>query len=166
MTWWNRKTKPPEPYVVEAKGTPGEIIPCDNPKETVIVPPKDPPPNLSTKPKDVVGYCFGYVCPKKHVMQTFDNISIDRYKERRVCQTCGGISKPATVKRTSEPQWGDLSYRLAFSDSVINKGEWGWYNAYWSHIGKLLSTWAGDKDLLWTRHEFVHYLDTPKTRKK
>lgn len=65
----------------------------------------DPPPNLSTKPPDKVGYCFGYVCPQKHIGDTFDEITVDGYKERRLCQECGEVSQPAILKWFSEYQW-------------------------------------------------------------
>ena len=171
MAWWHRKfpddgwtskvSEAPLPEIVEAK--PGEIIPCDDPKKVVIVP-KDPEPDLSTKPKDVVGYCFGYACPKKHVFGTFETISIDGFKERRVCQKCGGVGKPATVKRTAEARWGYLSRRDSFTGTATNSG-WGWFNYYWKYIGRSYHSYPAS-DLYWTNHEFVHYLESPKRRKK
>lgn len=168
MAWWHRDkrldagwtskvSEAPLPEILEAK--PGEIIPCDDPKEVVIVP-KDPEPDLFTKPKDVVGYCFGYVCPKKHVGEKFDNITVDSYKERRVCQTCGSVSKPAVVKRTAEARWGDVAYRGFVYDK---QAEWGWYNSC-TDSGRL-GCWA-PMNAYWTKHEFVHYLESPKRRKK
>ena len=162
MAWWHKTSKPEDEIIVYEK--PGQIAPCDDPQKVIIIP-KDPEPDLSTKPKDVVGYCFGFVCPKKHVFGTFETISIDGFKERRVCQTCGGIGKPATVKRTSESQWGSFERYEPFA-GLVNKGKWGWFNAHWKGMGKLYSAWAGDKDIYWTKHEFVHYLESPKRRKK
>lgn len=135
--------------LVEAK--PGEIVPCDDPQNVVIVPPKDPEPDLSTKPKDIVGYCFGYVCPKKHVNSTFENITVDGYKERRACQTCGAVAKPAVIRRVAEGLWQDWgSYDFFAKKHVSN---WGWRQWY-------------SRNYLWTKSEFVHYLDTPGRRKK
>lgn len=172
MAWWNRTSKPDdEPVSFQdiyegkvAMNHLGKIVPIENPKEPEVVPvepPKDPIPDLSTKPKDVVGYCFGYVCPKKHVFATFENISIDGFKTRKVCQKCGGVGKPATVKRMAESRWGDLSHRDSFTGLLTNSG-WGWYNSYMHHVGKT-QNWG---EPLWTEYEFVHYLESPKRRKK
>lgn len=118
--------------------------------------PKDPEPDLSTKPKDLVGYCFGYVCPKKHVNSTFENISVDGYKERRACQTCGGVAKPAVVQRTAEARWLDLGDRFAaIYHPQPYEPSWGWTLYRWRLA-----------DINWTAHKFVHYLDTPTRRKK
>jgi len=152
---WFRSTKEPEILV----GNPDDAIPCDDPTTAVIVSPPDPEPDFATKPEDVVGYCFGYVCPKKHVNSTFDNITVDGYKERRACQTCGGIAKPSVVKRTAEAQWGDCWYP---SYALKAKPDWRWYNSFISGFGKS----QGLGDILWTKYQFVHYLDTPKPRKK
>ena len=159
MSWWNR-TKPVEPEIIEARA--GEIVPCDDPQNVIIVPPKEPEPDLSSKPKDIVGYCFGYVCPKKHVGETFDNLSVDGFGQRRACQTCGAVAKPATVRRTAEARWANL----ARPDMNEPKPEpnWGWYNSYVPYFGKSLN--CGNR--LWTHYKFVHYLDTskPARRKK
>ena len=162
MAWWNKTSKPEDEIIVYGK--PGQIIPCDDPEKVVIIP-KDPEPDLSMKPKDVVGYCFGFVCPKKHVFGTFETISIDGFKERRVCQKCGGVGKPATVKRTAEAGWGDLSRGDFLTGDLPNSG-WGWFNAHEKYIGRFYSKWVGDKGIYWTKHEFVHYLESPKRRKK
>ncbi len=163
MAFWNRTSKPEYKVPECVYGRPGQVIQCDDPKEVVIVP-EDPEPDLSTKPRDVVGYCFGFVCPKKHVFGTFENISIDGFKERKVCQTCGGVGKPATVKRTAEAQWGDTTYRGR--PDIDGEPKWEWFNAYWKGMGRLYSAWAGDAELIWTKYEFVHYLESPKRRKK
>ena len=130
---------------------PGEIIPCQDPQNVVIVLPKDPEPDLSTKPADKVGYCFGYVCSKKHVNETFDSIVVDGYKERRACQECGGVAKPAVVRRTAEARWANRATSVIYD--FTPEPNWGWYNSYWGNP-------------LWNRFEFVHYLDEPKTRRK
>jgi hypothetical protein len=173
VSWWNRNVKPADEiedpkksyaktYSVPRDNLVGKIIEVNNQKDLEVVTPADPEPNLSTKPKDIVGYCFGYVCPKKHVNSTFENITIDGFKERRVCQKCGEVAKPATVKRIAEAQWGDRSY-----PEICNphpKPNWGWYNSYARYLGKTLG-WG---DPMWTDLKFVHYLDTkePARRKK
>lgn len=157
MSWWNPRSKPnDEPERIHATGAPGEIISCDNPETAIIIPPPDPEPNLSTKPKDVVGYCFGFACPKKHVDQPFESISIDGYRERRICQTCGEVSKPAAVKRIAEARWVDRhKFLLSFGP------EWVWRH---NHLVSGFS--PANLTPQWSRHEFVHYLETPKRRKK
>jgi len=150
----------PKDRLVMIEAKPGEIIPCDDPQNVVIVPPKDPEPDLSTKPKDIVGYCFGYVCPKKHVHGTFDGTTTDGYKERRACNECGKVAKPAVIKRIAEAAWDNRAYPTVYDRNP--KPNWGWYNSYVSGLGKTMNF----GDTLWTNHEFVHYLDTPTRRKK
>jgi hypothetical protein len=106
--------------------------------------PADPPPDLSTKPDDIVGYCFGYVCPKKHVNDVFTSITVDGFKERRVCQKCGSLARPAIIRGISVAYWG-----------VVNRlfPLWGWAH-------------RSNADTLFNRTEFFSYLDTPKRRKK
>lgn len=158
MTWWNRKSRPEdEPEVFAAKSE--EMIPCDRPEEAIILP-QDPEPDLATKPEDIVGYCFGYACPKKHTFGYFDSITLDGYKSRKPCQECGGISKPAVIKRTAEAQWGNTAYPSRFD--FYPKPEWRWYNSYALGFGKS----RGWGDTLWTSYEFVHYLNEPKPIKK
>ena len=136
MTWWSRNTVTPTPNAL-AKSLPKIIL--------------DPEPDLSTKPKDIVGYCFGYVCPKKHVGSTFENITIDGYKERRACQTCGAVAKPAVVKRTAEARW------------EASRGIFSWWQNYRAPAGRYSPASLFTQ---YTRYEFVHYLDTPTRRKK
>lgn len=158
MRWWNQsKWKDElEVIVLSEEPKPGQLIPCKNPATAVIKvePPKDPEPDLSTKPKDIVGFCFGYVCPKKHVNSTFENITVDGYKERRACQTCGGVAKPAMVRRTAEASW--INKAMPDPCNALPEPDWEWRQY-------LLRT---SFQTLWTRHEFVHYLDTPGRRKK
>jgi hypothetical protein len=192
MAWWNRKSKPededqdPEATIGSYNFPPPTTIPLP-PKPTPapdskpdlgnhtqevkehlekvgIVVPKDPEPDLSTKPADVVGYCFGFVCPKKHVSKPFESITTDSFKERRVCQICGGVAKPATVKRTAEPRWSNCARPRVYGLSP--EPDWRWNNAYWSGIGSTYSTSSNDKNMIWTKHEFVQYLEIPKRRKK
>lgn len=165
MSWWNQSKCKDEPEVIvlSEEPKPGQLIPCKNPATAVIKvePPKDPEPDLSTKPKDIVGYCFGYVCPKKHVNSTFENITVDGYKERRACQTCGGVAKPAVVRKLAEARWGVTNlyiinyYMTRGRNSEKPDPEWGW-----SQYGHQTAC------PLWTLHEFVHYLDTSDRGKK
>jgi hypothetical protein len=170
MSWWNHKSKPDDPpeFVYGKPGTSVEVTIVDGKVLTeVIVPettPPDPEPDLATKPKDIVGYCFGYACPKKHLFSTFESVTVDGYKERRACQQCGAVAKPAVVKRTAEPQWGNRAHIAIYDRNP--KPNWGWFNAFWQGAGSLYSGWVNDPDLIWTKYEFVHYLETPKRRKK
>jgi hypothetical protein len=157
--WKNKKTE----VVV---GSPGEVIPCDNPVNMVVFP-KEPEvrcgfpivePDLSTKPKDIVGYCFGYACSKKHVDMYFDSITVDGYKERRVCQKCGGVSKPAIVKKVAEAVWRDYGIKswVSLKDTFCATGPWTphWY---WKQF------WRGE--IGWTSYSFIRFLE-PDRRKK
>ena len=123
-------------------------------------PPKDPESDLSTKPDDIVGYCFGYACPKKHTFGFFDSITLEGYNVRKPCPTCGGVSKPAVVKRTAEARWTDLARPSMWEENPEPK--WGWYNSYSSGFGKSIG-WG---ETCWTRYEFVHFLDSPKPAAK
>jgi len=158
--WHGRNRKEPEVIVLPDAPWPGTIIPCNDPENVVIKvdPPKDPEPDLATKPKDIVGYCFGYACPKKHVNSTFENITVDGYKERRACQTCGAVAKPAVVKRIAEARWIDYH---KFSLWGTREPSWGWANRCSEHGP---SSWLGEPS--WTRYEFVRYLEAPRKRKK
>ena len=157
MTWWNKKSKPEDlPEIIQSTGKPGEIIPCNNPLTAIILPPPDPEPNLSTKPADIVGYCFGYVCPKRHVGETFESITVDGYKERRACNTCGAVAKPAVVKQTSEARWIDTNQYLSCFGP-----DWEWRHNF------LVPGFSPANMMInWTSYEFVHYLDTPKPSRK
>ena len=105
-----------------------------------------PPPDLSTKPKDIIGYCFGFSCPNHHIGKTFDSITMDRYGEQRVCQTCGEISTPAIVKRTAEAQW--------IIENSIDCLRYGYIPRYGWH-----QTYYMSNDIIWTKHEFVRFLN-------
>lgn len=177
---WFKKTEPgdsvdsgmktykvPGDRLVMIEARPGEIIPCDDPQKVVIVPPKDPDPDLATKPKDLIGYCFGYACPNKHIAATFESITIDGFDERRPCQECGELAKPAVIKRTAEPLWGDVTnYQLTWRTSYL-KPKWGWYNSSWDYLGRRMTIVIINSDkIYWTRYEFVRFLDSPKPRRK
>lgn len=112
-----------------------------------------PPPDLSTKPADKIGYCFGWACPKRHVNGTFETINIEGHSERRVCQECGGICKPSVVKRTAEASWEciDILGRLG-SDGFGIKYSWGWFQRYPYIVDPTMP-------LRWTKREFVRFLD-------
>ncbi len=156
MTWWNSKSKP-EDEISDPEQTIGSYVflPSTTLKSLPPVPPTSrPEPDMSTKPKDVVGYCFGYVCPKKHVNSPFENITVDGYKERRACNTCGGVAKPAVVKRTAEAVWMNISSPSPFCTKLSSFFSW------------TQKPWFNDYNIVWTKYEFVHYLDTPKPRKR
>jgi hypothetical protein len=110
-----------------------------------------PEPDLATKPKDIIGYCFGFSCPKHHIGITFDSITIDRYGEQRTCQTCGEIATPAIIKRTAEAQWIDLHLSNVMECVRIGaeyKPVWGWNQYYGVSLNKI-----------WTKYEFVRFLN-------
>ena len=155
MSWFKQCGTLSDDPLVMLEDRPGTIIQRDKPEDVVIVPPKDPEPDLSTKPKDIVGYCFGYVCPKKHVNSMFENITVDGYKERRACQTCGGVAKPAVIRRTAEAQWNNRNEISMFERNP--EPNWGWSQTY---------GYYSNFETMWTQLEFVHYLDTPTRRKK
>ena len=152
--WWPERTPNDDPNKLgsdsyeKKSGTDPEKIPGESlgsfPAEKFTEPEPDPEPDLSTKPEDVVGYCFGYACPKKHVFGFFDSITPDKYKVRRPCPDCGGISKPAVVRRVAEAKWGPGP--LMYWDG---RGVWQWQQYF--HM-----------EPLWNHFEFVHYLDSPK----
>jgi len=121
--------------------------------------PKDPEPNMSTKPKDIVGYCLGYACPKKHVFGFFDSITPDQYDVRKPCPTCGGISKPAAIRKVCEARWVD--HNMFSSYSQPPKPDWRWRHDHFVP-GFSVVNWYPE----WSRYEFVHYLDPVKPRPK
>ena len=157
MRFWPRKAvEEPEIVVLPEAPKPGQILLCDDPKNVAVKvePPADPPPDLSTKPEDLVGYCFGYVCPKRHVNETFENITVDGLKERRACQTCGELARPAAVKRFAEANWVDVLELSAFKTSGAAP-RWSWCQ---------YDPWL--RGISWSRYEFLHYLDKPKPKPK
>ena len=173
MSWWNR-TKPVEPEIIEAKA--GEIVPCADPQNVIIVPPKEPEPDLSTKPKDIVGYCFGYVCPKKHVGGKFEEITVDGYKERRLCQECGAVSRPAIIKQSASPIWKDWGHHTG-SGFSCNNGltvwsgpwvpDWKWnFSRVYKNTTTQNMLMSVRGSPIWEKFEFVRYLDTPKTTRR
>lgn len=122
--------------------------------ETKKIVSRFPPPDLSTKPPDKVGYCFGFVCANKHVSHPFDKATVDDFKERRACQTCGGVAKPATVRRISEARWVDNGF---FSISKGNIPNWGWSHYYTQPGSDYMP-----RMIKWTYYEFLAYLEGPK----
>lgn len=184
MSWWSRvkdvwerpkhigsqlgSVCPKE--VIEVSGKPGEIVPCDNPENVVLIK-KDPEPELSTKPEDLIGYCFGYVCLKKHIGDTFDTISVDGYGDRRVCQKCGAVSKPAVLRQLSEATWKDRGqygrHQGASYQNAPWASNWCWDHEYIykNHSGANLTYRIADHPR-WSKQEFVRFLDTPKRGKK
>jgi hypothetical protein len=108
-----------------------------------------PPPDLSTKPKDIIGFCFGFSCPNHHIEHTFYSITMDRYGEQRVCQTCGEISTPAIVKRTAEARWEDV-----WPINICH----GSHFCYTQRIPGTL-TLTNNGEIMWTKYEFVKFLN-------
>lgn len=124
----------------------GRIVP--------VTPEPKPEPDLSTKSDDIVGYCFGFACPKKHVQNTFESVTVDGYKERRACNICGAVAKPCVVKRIAEATWMDCQRPgMMLYGSYTPAYRWNQFSTY-------------DGITLWNRFEFFHYLETPKKRKK
>lgn len=149
---WSKEEKPVE-VSVKITASPGTIIAVEgDPAKAVVIAekPKDPEPDLSTKPEDIVGYCFGFACPKKHVQEFFEAITLDRYSERRPCSKCGDIAKPCVVKKIAEAVWHDRSS----SWHPRNNPDWGWSQYY------------ARGDAHWTDWKFFHYLENPKRGKK
>lgn len=168
MTWWNRKSKPDDEIRDPEKSFGGTYsVPADRlvggtlPEAPGGVPyspepSTDPEPDLSTKPADIVGFCFGYACPEKHVMSFFESITTNEFNQRRACQKCGEVSRPAVVKRTAEPRWTDRSKSSRYGRDT--GPDWGWYIRHNSTFG--LSLNFGDP--IWNKFEFVRFLDDPE----
>ena len=151
MTWWNKKSKPEdEPNAFESTRE-GKLGNMSTLGSELAPPPPDPEPDLSTKPADIVGFCFGYVCPEKHVGPTFESITMDGYKERRACDTCGAVAKPATIRRIAEAMWLDCGHRG--------------YHA-WEPLWCWTQYFPRSRNRIWNHHEFVHFLDTPKPARR
>lgn len=134
-----------KPVTLQEAISSGDAVPLN-------VPPKPPEPDLSTKPKDIVGYCFGFACPKKHVQFTFESITVDDFKRRQACDTCGAVAKPAVVKRIAPPEW-------------VASGKGMWRQYYLLNMGGSLA-WEDKTKPRWSVYEFFHYLESPKRRKK
>jgi hypothetical protein len=124
--------------------------------------PEPPAPDLATKPADIVGYCFGYVCPAHHVTETFEKITVEEFDQRRACSVCGDVARPATVKRTAEAQWrprltfaGLYSTFMCEDTSPTAEHKWRQHDHEWNRV--------------WTKHEFIKFLvdlPTKKTKKQ
>jgi hypothetical protein len=115
-----------------------------------------PLPDLSTKPEDIVGYCFGFSCTDGHIGKIFDLITMDKYAEQMVCQTCGQISTIAIVKRTAEAQFLDLTLSNEIDcmrNGIKYKPHYGWVQHYY------MSDY-----IVWTRKEFVKFLNDCDTK--
>lgn len=102
-------------------------------------------PNLETKPNDFIGFCFGFVCKEHHrVNETLDVITVESLTAMRVCQSCGNVTRLATVKRTAEPRWENLYVGFGLEPC------WGWTHNF---TGLFISV-----DVMWTRAEFITFL--------
>jgi hypothetical protein len=122
-------------------------------KVQVLETPTDPPPDMSTKPKDIVEYCFGYACPKKHVFDLFDSITPAGYDTQKACPKCGELAKPSVIRKIAEPVWRKLISDM--SSEINDESEFKW---------RTTSLVGYRKITLWSRYEFVHYLDPVKPR--
>lgn len=116
-------------------------------KETPIVLPH-PEPDMTTKPKDIVGYCFAFVCPKHHINRQLDSITINDSDIREVCSECGEVTKLATIKRSAEAQW------------VVSPN---FYDTryHWRQVSYTLGKFYTH----WNKLEFIKFIDLkPKTK--
>lgn len=119
-------------------------------QDTKLVPveePKEPEPDMATKPADIVGYCFGFACPNGHVDHFFESITVDRFGERRVCDQCGYVSEPATIKRTAVAMWRANIVPYSFP-LVYERHKWHQFSAY-------------DASIAWNKFEFLKFLNDP-----
>jgi hypothetical protein len=127
--------------------------------ETTSAPP--PEPNLNTKPEDIISYCFGFVCPEKHIQEMFEAISVDGFKQRRACKKCGKLSEPCIVRQIAEARWECLNLDTIIMFRMQNlyapPAKWGWDQ---SGYGSVVYGW--------NKFEFVSYLEpkTPILRKR
>lgn len=153
MAFWNNKT-----YTMVRDET-GQLFQVEDGLASIPEPKPEPPaPDLATKPADIVGYCFGFACPEGHVENTFETVTVDGYQERKVCQTCGQVSRPATVKRTSESEWVP-GFK---SDCLGRPYRWDHSNMGWSNSGHYYDVLHRQ----WTSYEFIRFLETGKKTKK
>lgn len=152
MFW---KKKQDEVIVLDKPLQLDQIIGCDNPETVKIIAP-DPEPDLSTKPKDIIGYCFGFACADKHVANLLEEINTKTFGIVKMCQVCGKTSKLCKVKRTAEAQWGEEynSYRIS---NKVKKFEW-------------IQCYSRGLSILWTKYDFAGFLklsvDKGKKRRK
>lgn len=100
-------------------------------------------PDLESKPEDIVGYCFGYACSGfLHVNFPFETISVEGFKDRKVCQKCGEISRPCTVRRIAEAFWDYLPHRSIGSE---HQYEWKQMDFHYR--------------VQWSKFEFIKFLE-------
>lgn len=145
-----KNTTPEEPTVAESTAALEEI--------SAPVVELDPGPDQSTKPKDIVGFCFSFACSSKHVVGgDIESIDIDKLKERRTCQKCGKITKIAIVKRTAEALWLKTYSYNGWNIPKIYSWEWRQHFKTYDNFG------GGP---LWTKKEFVGFVGAEKARKR
>lgn len=152
---FGRKSKSKEIIELDKPLVAGQIIPCNDPGNLEIVV-KDQEPDLSTKPKDKIGYCFGYACADRHVGFFLDSITATDAEVIKACQTCGKNAKLCSVKKTAEAQW----YRWVDIDPGTKRlpDEWFWTHRVYYPYGSI----AG---INWTKHEFNGFIRRYKSKK-
>jgi hypothetical protein len=152
--FWKKKEED-EVIVLDKPLQPGQIVGCNNPETVKIIAP-DPEPDLSTKPQDIIGYCFGFACANKHVDNLLEEINSKTFGIVKMCQICGKISKLCKVKRTAEAQWREEYNPYRISNNVQ---KFEWIQCYFHGLS-----------ILWTQREFAGFLklsvDKGKKRRK
>lgn len=117
------------------------------PKEATVT----PPPDESTKPKDIEGFCFAFACPRKHLFDEMKKISIEDFAQRKVCQKCGSLARLAIARRFAEAQWEDVNSFHSPSPRFA-----------WRQYFPLVAGWG----VRWTRYEFLRFLQPLKKGEK
>ena len=126
-------------------------------KPTIKSKPSKPEPVLAEKPDDITEFCFAFVCPDKHINRPdIDKIGPNDTDVSKVCQECGKLTKLATIKKISEATWN------VYFDNYSEK-----YRTYWSHNGPY-RVYNGfvQRDVIWTKREFVNFVNKPSRKKK
>lgn len=111
-------------------------------------------PDYSTKPADIIGYCFGYACPSGHVHNTFDKLDMNDLHLWHVCQQCGEVSRVCTVKRIAEAQWKpyctkEVMHKVTFL--ITRTFEHRWEQVTFIGFGR------GSR-VTWTQTEFIRFV--------
>jgi hypothetical protein len=143
MTWWNRESLVPK----LPSDCAGDVIPAP-PKEPTVAP-EDPEPDLSTKPKDFWEFRLGLACRKKHPIAVDETGQLGAPGLAKInpiiCSHCGSMIIYAVFKILKTHEWRDV-----LRSYYNSKPAWGW------------EPWPKD----WGDWKFVHYLDTPRRKKK
>lgn len=164
MSWWNRDTTTPTPYVVEdpkkslarTYSIPADALvnhPNSFAEALAQASPekiKDPEPDLSTKPKDFWEFRLGLACQKnKHRGAVDERGDLGAPGLAKVnpiiCSHCGSMIVYAVFRILKTHLWRDF-----WAGYHTVKSVWGW-----EPFPKNWGDW-----------KFVHYLDTPGRGKK